>query len=448
MRLCLIGTSHRLAPVALRERLAFSASDLRTALEAVHEHRVDPVIAGGQLAILSTCNRTELYFAPIADEIATDAYTDADVWRALLDFLARSRGLSSAGVDPWLYRKSGVDAVRHLCEVASGLDSMVVGEAEILGQVAAARDAAAEADTLGHLLTATFRSALRAGRRARAETGICRQPASVSSEAVALIRHEAVPFAGKRILIVGAGRMARRAGDVLRNEGAENVSVVSRTWSHVEEFADRLGATAVPWCGLEKALGESDVVLCATSAPHPVLTVELVRHAIEGRLGDSALLLIDTALPRDIEPGVRDLPGARLFDLDDLQARLREHLETRRQEAPAVQAIVSEEIETFEAWWRGTALRPVLAGMRERAEVIRQAEFDRMLSHLPELPDEARRQVEHLSRALVNRLLHEPTTRLREESDPARRGAYAEAARHLFGLNPSVSIPDAADGLS
>jgi glutamyl-tRNA reductase len=444
MRLFLLGTSHRLAPVALRERLAYSDSDLRSALEAVHEHRAEPAIAGGEMVILSTCNRAEIYFAPAADDARLGGFDETEIWEALLRFLARTRGLTLPGIEPWLYRKAGTEAVRHLCEVAAGLDSMVVGEAEILGQVGAARDTAAKAGTLGHLLAAAFRSALRAGRRARVETDICRQPASVSSEAVALIRSEAGPLDGRCVLIVGAGQMARRAGEVLRDEGARNLSVVSRTWAHVEELADRLGATPLPWCAFESALAESDVVLCATSAPHPVLTTELVRHALAMRPKTDPLLLIDTALPRDIEPEVRALPGVQLFDLDDLQARLRKNLETRRQEAPAVGAIVDEELVAFESWWRGTALRPVLAGMRQQAELIRRQEFDRLLSRNPGLPDDTRRQVEHLSHALVNKLLHEPTIRLRDEIDPARRGTYTEVARHLFGLGEPVAVPDMA----
>jgi glutamyl-tRNA reductase len=237
--------------------------------------------------------------------------------------------------------------------------------------------------------------------------------------------------------------MARRAGEALRAQGATDLAVVSRTWAHVEGLASGLDAAAIPWCELEQAVGRSDVVLCCTSAPHAVLTEELVRAACATRAGRGPLTLIDSAVPRDIDPRVRELPGVQLYDLDDLQARLRENLAQRQLETPGAAAIVTEEVQGFEDWWRGSALRPLLAAMRERAETIRRGEFERLLKKAPGLPEEARRQIEHLSRALVNKLLHEPTARLRRESDPARRGAYAEAARHLFGVaGPDVVLSD------
>ena len=438
--ICVLGTSHRLAPVAVRERLAFSTADLHSALERLRAETESP-LSGAELVILSTCNRTELYLAPRSNEGRAPEELQIEPWEALIRFLAGARGVDPEEIASSLYRGTGVEAVRHLCRVAAGLDSMVLGEAEILGQVGTARDAAAEVGTLGHVLSAVFRSALRSGRRARAETAICRQPASVSSEIVSLIRAETGGLAGRQVLIVGTGRMARRAGEALREQGATDLAVVSRTWSHVERLATDLNATAVPWCDLERAVSQSDIVLCSTSAPHPILTEDLIRAALEGRAGSPPLVLIDSAVPRDIEPGVRSLAGVQLYDLDDLQARLRENLALRRQEAPGVEAIVAEEVDGFEEWWRGTALRPLLAAMRERAESIRRREFERLLSKTPGLPEEARRQVEHLSHALVNKLLHEPTVRLRAESDPALRGTFAEVARHLFGVaEPGAAI--------
>lgn len=437
--LYMLGTSHRESPVAFREQLAFSSSDLQTSLEVVREHRAGDVVAGAELAILSTCNRTELYFAPRAPAHREQARTDGEVWEALILFLARTRGLDSLAIEPWLYRRAGTEAVRHLCQVAAGLDSMVVGETEILGQVGRAQDAAAGSGTLGDLLAAAFRCALRAGRRARAETGISRRPASVSSETVALICDEAGPLAEQRILLVGTGRVARSAGEALRERGAVHLHVVSRTSKNAERLASDLDAMPVLWCDLANIIGESDVVLSATSAPHAVLTTSIVSSAITRRSADRPLLFIDAAVPRDIESEVGTLSGVRLFDFDDLQARIRGNLNTRRLESPQVEEIINQEVETFEEWQRGAALRPLLRAMRQRAEEIRLREFERLLRRVPDLPDDARREVEQLSRALVNKLLHEPTVRLREEADPALRGYYAQVASHLFAIGEPPS---------
>lgn len=434
MQILLLGASHRDAPVALRERLAYSASELRAALTALHRTEPPYPLAGSELVILSTCNRTELYLALPAVPARGHAACAEPPWDALIDFLARTRDLAPETFVPYIYRRTGVDVVRHACHVAAGLDSMVLGEAEVLGQVGAARGAAQEHGTLGPTLTAVFLRAIRAGRRARAETGICRNAASVSSEVVALIAEKLGSLAGRRILIMGSGHMARRAGEALRERGATDLCVVSRNLAHSGHLASELGASAVAWSDLEATLRQSDIVLCATSAPHVVIEKALVERACAERAPGLPLLLVDTAVPRDVEPEVRDLPGVRLFDIDDLGRRLQGNLSLRELEGPQVEKIIDEEVRTFEEWQRGTSLRPLLTALRQRAEAIRRSELERLLRRMPDLPHDARQQVEYLSHALVNKLLHEPTVRLRAESDPERLGAYARIAGHLFGV--------------
>lgn len=398
------------------------------------------------MLILSTCNRTELYLAAPAAAVRDSANAAEHLWDALIHFLASTRDLAPEAFVPHLYRGTGLDAVRHACRVAAGLDSMVLGEAEILGQVGDARGAAQGHGTLGPTLTAVFQRAIRAGRRARAETGICRNAASVSSEAVALIAEEVGSLAGRAILIIGSGHMARRAGESLRERGATELAVVSRSLAHASRLASEVEAKAVAWGDLEATLRRTEIVLAATSAPHIVVERALVERALAGRMPGLPLLLVDTAVPRDVDPDVRDLPGVRLFDLDDLGLRLRDHLTLRQLEEPQVEKIIEEEVATFEEWQRAASLRPLLIALRQRAEEIRCHELERLLRRVPDLPEQTRQQVEHLSHSLVNKLLHEPMVRLRGESDPDRLGAYASAARHLFGVAESSAEPIAETG--
>jgi glutamyl-tRNA reductase len=433
MPIILLGTSHESAPVALRERLAYSESDLRSALRSTLLGQSAGRLAGAELAIVSTCNRTELYLAPPPTSANGNGTASREYGDALVEFLAQTRLVDPEEFLPHLYRRNGLEALRHLCRVAAGLDSMVVGEAEVLGQVGEARDIALETGTLGPTLAAAFQHALRAGRRARHETGICRQAASVSSEAVALAERQVGSLSGRRILLVGTGEVTRRAGEVLRERGATDLAVTSRNPVHAEVLASSLRASVVAWEELEAGIRESEIVLSGTRAPHAVLAKDLVTRALAGRTAGT-LLLIDIAIPRDVDPEVRGLAGVRLFDLDDLGEQLRRNLDLRRLEVPSVEAIVDQEVEGFATWLQGLAVRPLVTAMRQRAEEIRQVELERLLRRMPHLSADARRQVEQLSHSLVNKLLHEPTVRLRTESDPARRGVYAEAASHLFGV--------------
>jgi glutamyl-tRNA reductase len=427
MPITCVGLSHHTAPLAVRERLAFGREEAVSALTQVHEPELRS--AGiAELTIVSTCNRTELYAA------APDpTFRFTDVPDLLTDFLLRSRSLSPSAVSPCLYSHASTEAVRHLCRVSAGLDSMILGEAEVLGQVATAHEWAMQAGAAGPILEAAFRTAVRAGRRARAETGICRTPMSAASEAVRLVR-EFAP-AGSAVLIVGTGDLARVLGEVLRSKGFANLEVIGRTTEHAQGMAEAIGATARPWHGLRDALRGADVVLTTTAAPHALITLELVRSALEGRAPDRGLTFVDLAVPRDVEPPVGDLPGVKLYNLDALQQRLHGNLGSRHQEVPLVEAIIEEEVTLFQAWRQGAELRPVLAAMHTRGEEIRRQETERVLRRLGGTDPEVRRQIEALSKALVAKLLHEPSARLRTEMDPTRSRQYAGAVRDLFGLD-------------
>jgi glutamyl-tRNA reductase len=427
MPITCVGLSHHTAPLAVRERLAFEREEARSALR---QSRTPELRSAGiaELSLVSTCNRTELYAA------APDpAFRFAAVPELLTEFLLRSRGLGRDEVGASLYTHAGTAAVRHLCRVASGLDSMILGEAEVLGQIATAHETAIQAGAAGPILEAAFRTAVRAGRRARAETGICRHPMSAASEAVHLVR-ELAP-ASAAVLIVGTGGLARLLGEVLRSKGFAKLSVIGRTVEHAEAVATAIGAAARPWDELGDALGEADVVLTSTAAAHPVISRELMQSVLPARTPDRVLTFVDLAVPRDVDPPVADLPGVRLYNLDTLQHRLDANLADRHQEIPLVEALIEEELALFQAWLHGAELRPVLAAIHTRGEEIRRQETERALRRLQGNDPEVRRQIEALSKALVAKLLHEPSARLRTETDPARSRLYVAAVRDLFGLD-------------
>lgn len=410
MPLACTGINHRTASVALRERLALGPVAQRRVL---HTSRAAET-PFGELAILSTCNRTEVYAAPV------------EASAALLELLAGIAGVPAAALQPHTYQETGVDAVRRLCRVAAGLDSMVLGESEIQGQVAAALRIAEDAGTAGPVLTAAFRAAAQAGRRARAETDIGHLPTSVSSEAIRLLRDVAGPLDRLAVLLVGTGKMGRKAGQSLRRATAR-LTVVSRTAAHAQELALHCDAAALGWHELPDAVARADAIICSTGAPHAVVSCDLVRGAIAGGPARRRIF-IDIAVPRDVEPEVRDLQGCELYDLDALQQRLAGNLAVRRQEVPAALAIVEQEVERFDAWARHQTVRPLLLEIRARGEAIRQREVARALRRLGPASPELTALLDEFSRSLVNKLLHEPTRRLPTVDDP-------DVARALFGLD-------------
>lgn len=431
MPLACTGINHRTAPLSLRERLALGPEAQRDVLRAPEVRELGSSAGLGELVILSTCNRTELYAAPV-----DGASHSGDLADSLLRLLAAISGLPLPMLRPHTYGDTGLEALRHLCRVAAGLDSMVVGESEVLGQVATAFETAASEGAAGPVLEAAFRAATRAGRRARTETGICRHPASVSSEAVRLLEEVAGDLERLAVLVVGTGKMGRLAGLALRGSGVRRLSVISRTAAHAEAVAqDWGGATALGWHDLEAAVRAADAILCSTGAPHAVVTRELVERAI-GPDGDGRRrCFVDIAVPRDVEQDVAQLPGIRVYDLDALQERLHDHLDLRRREIPAVERIVSEEVQHFETWRQGMTLRPLLTQMHARGETIRQREIERLRRRIGPLPPELAAELEAFSQSLVTKLLHEPTRRLRETRDPEQARTYSDVTRRLFGLD-------------
>jgi glutamyl-tRNA reductase len=388
MRLVLVGISHHHAPVELRERVALDrdrAAELAQRL--------------GEAVCLSTCNRTEVYV------VAEDA---EDAERRAVEALAELE----PDVEHALYRLRDHAAALHLFRVAGGLDSLVPGEGEILGQVRAAY----ESGTPALVLDRVFRQALHAGRKVRTQTAIGESPASVSSAAAALAEQVFGDLTGARIVLIGAGKVGEQASRNLRSRGAEIVLTANSKTERDQ---------------LEEQLARADVVVSSTSSPGYVLDAATVARVRTGR----QILFVDLAVPRDLDPAIHDLDGCYLFDIDDLEAIVSETLASRRSEAERAEALVAAEAQKFHEWHSALDVVPAIASLRARAEEIREGELRKAEAVLGRLDESQRRAVESLTGAIVNKLLHLPTVRMKQAAAAADGVIYAEAVRHLFGLD-------------
>jgi glutamyl-tRNA reductase len=311
---------------------------------------------------------------------------------------------------------------------------MILGESQILGQVMQAYQVAAAHGTAGPILSGLFRSAIRAGKRARTDTAISRNPATLSSVAVKLATQAAGDLAAQRVLVVGAGEMAELAVEALRARGVTDLTVINRTRTRAAQMAQRWGAQVLPFEQLAGALAQADLILTSTDAPNAVISADLMRTALERRR-ERPVVIIDIAVPRDVDPEVRRLPSVHYYDIDDLSASLNGALAERQQEVPRVEAIVAEETRAYLEWLNGLAVAPVIASLRAKAEALRRYEVEKTLRRLPQLDAAERRQIEALTEALMNKLLHAPIQRLKAESQHGSPDAYTATVRELFALN-------------
>ena len=409
MRVTLVGVSHHRAPLELRERVALGLSEARSVAASLADSAEEAVC-------LSTCNRTELY---VAHPESLDAGIDA---RARL--LEREPELEGA-----LYRLHDEAAALHLFRVAAGLDSLVPGEGEILGQVRTAF----EAGSTGPILDRLFRQALHAGRKVRAQTAIGESPSSVSAAAAALAQEVFGDLRGRRILLVGAGKVSEQAARNLLTRGAEIAFVANRSSVRAAELAGRFGAVPIALEAIEGELSSADVLVASTSASEFVLRREQVERTLRDRRG-RPFLLVDLAVPRDLDPEITKLEGCYLYDIDDLESVVADTLAGRRREAEAAEALVAEEAEEFRVWQASREVVPAIASLRALAEDIRRRELERAEARLGRLTDAERRAVESVTAQIVNKLLHMPTVRMKEAAAAADGVLYADAVRHLFGL--------------
>jgi glutamyl-tRNA reductase len=417
----LVGLSHRTSPLPVRESLAFAKERLPEALQRMRQE-------GGvsEAMILSTCNRVELY----------GRSEEEGGGGRLEEFLCAFHGRPRDEIAPYVYRLTGTDAVRHAFRVAASLESMVIGEPQILGQVKDAYHAAEAAGTLGSTLNALRNRSLAAAKRARTETGIGQNAVSVSYVAVELARKIFGHLRDKNVLLVGAGKMSELAARHLVRSGARATVLGGRTFEKAEELAAALGGQAAPFEALRAELATTDIVISGTGAPGIVIHREDVEHAraVRGGRHQRPLFLIDIAVPRDIDPAARKVGGVFLYDLDDLRSVAEANLRERHKEAAAAEGLVEKEVREFVEWHKSLDVVPILIELRRRADEIRQSELERARRRLGPLTPEQESALEAATSAIVNKLLHSPTILIKEI---ARNGYAAEQValiRKLLGL--------------
>jgi glutamyl-tRNA reductase len=422
MHLLLIGISHKTAPVELRERVDFHVRGINHALEALATRG-----STREAVVLSTCNRAELYVA--CDDITV---TRADV----VDFVGEFHGIERLVVAPHVYDVADLDAARHLFRVAAGLDSLVVGEPQILGQVKEAHTMAGEAHTAGPVLNRLFQASFAVGKRVRTETGLGSGAVSIGYAAVSLARKILGDLSGRSVVVIGAGEMGKLTARHMKSQGVQHVTIISRTMAHAARTAEAIGgATAAPWDDMDAALSAADIVITATGATAPILTKARVEAVMRSRR-NRPLFIIDIALPRDVEAAAGEIEQVFLYNIDDLQATVRENLARRASEVTRAETIVAEELNKFSAWLRARGAVPTIVALRQHCENIRRAELARLDYKLATLPeaDEARARVDEITRLMMEKLLLTPTEQLKSVGDAETVGAYTEALTRLFGL--------------
>lgn len=426
MHIVVVGVDHTTASIALRERLACSLRQVPHILRITQE-------VAQECILLSTCNRIELYAAvPEIDEGQTQ----------LLTILSTSRQVALSELEAHSYRYADEEAIAHLFGVTCGLYSLVPGEPQIQGQVAEALEIAQGGNYTGSMLSALFRAALVTGKRARSETSISRNAASVSHVAVQLARQIFPRLNDASVLLIGSGQMSELAARNLCDNGAKRLVIVNRTYDHAIDLAQRYGAVHRNFSELSTALIEADVAISSTRSPRAIISPELMQQVLAQRNGRE-LLLIDIALPRDVDPAVAMLPGMHLYNLDDLQTSVTEGIRLRMQEVQHVQAIIAEETAAFERWLRSLSVVSTISDLRSHVEALRQQELARIMRQLaPTLSEREAAAVQEFSNRLVNKLLHTPMLRLKEAAADGQGHTYSEALRYLFGLEEYTDETD------
>jgi glutamyl-tRNA reductase len=429
MHILVVGLSHRTAPLDLRERVDFQGrvdSALRALAGRGSTH---------EALVLSTCNRAELYAA--TDDLAA---ARAD----LIAFMGEFHGVERSALAAHVYDLADLDAARHLLRVSAGLDSLVVGEPQILGQVKEAHTLATGAQTVGPVLNRLFHASFAAGKRVRSETGLAAGAVSVSFAAVSLARKIFGDLKGRSVLVIGAGEMGKLTARHMKSQGVQQVTIVSRTMAHAARTAEAIGgASAAPWDEMDAVLAASDIVITATGAGTPILTRAHVESVMRPRR-DRPLFIIDIAVPRDVEPAAGEIEQVFLYNIDDLQATVQENLARRASEVLRAEAIVAEEVGRFAAWLRSRGAIPTVVALRQKFETVRRAELERLDFKLSALPPDARPEaracVDEITRLLIEKLLLTPTEQLKELGDQDTLAAYSEALTRLFGL-PAATDP-------
>ncbi|MDH3217292.1 MAG: glutamyl-tRNA reductase [Candidatus Krumholzibacteria bacterium] len=434
MSMIAVGMNHRTAPVDVREQFSLSGCGLAMALEelrkVMNENETDDGVAIREGLILSTCNRFEIY--AVAKERKHG-------WQVLRQYMQRLQGLPLDQVRPYLYQLEGPEALEHLMRVAAGLDSMVLGEPQILGQVGEAIMEARNAGTVGVALSEVAKRVLRVGKRARTETAIGKFTTSVSHAAVKLAQDRLGDLSQAYIVLIGAGEMATIAGRSFRERGATHMFVVNRTYSRSVQLAESIGARPQNWYHLPEALVRADLVVTTTNAPHTVIFAKDVAEILPKREG-RPLWFIDIALPRDVDPAVANMDYVTVNDIDDLRVVVDSSREQRQAAIPQIEQIISEELRHYYDWNQSRDVVPVVVDLRRRMQVLIEKETEVALRRVVTPEDKA--IVSQLAHRILHKILHEPTTRLKASVANGNGLAYADAIRELFALDDDRKEPD------
>jgi glutamyl-tRNA reductase len=414
-----IGLNHRTAPLELLERMTIADADLPKALHTLHSR---PHIT--EAVVLSTCNRTEVY-------AGVDRFHGA--YQDIRDALSELCHVLPEEFADHLYAHYDVDAVRHLFSVVSGLDSAVLGESEVLGQVRRSWEVAQTERVSGSALGTLFRHGLEVGKRVRTDTSIGRHTASVSHAAVQMASDRLGGLDGRRVLVLGAGEMGEGMIVALAASGVASVAIANRTWAKAVDLAARVGGRPLRMIDLPAELSSADLLLTSTGATSMIVESSDIAAVMEARAG-RPLLIVDIAVPRDVDPAAAQLDGVTLLDMDDLKAFADAGLRERRREVAAVTAIIDEELERFTTSSTVREVAPLIGSLHERAEEIRRRETDRYAARLAELDDRSRAAVEALTKGIVGKLLHDPTVRLKDAAGTTRGERLADSVRELFDL--------------
>ncbi len=422
MTIAFVGLNHKTAAVELREKTAFSAAEMPAALTALlHEPGVEEAV------ILSTCNRTEIY-ASINDR--------ADGFDILSGFLCSNRGIPARDLMPHLYTADDLDAATHLFNVVCSLDSMVLGEQQILGQVRSAYRMATESDATGKVLNHLFHQALSVGKGVRSETEISRNHVSISTVAVDLAKRFFDDIGKRTVLVLGAGEMSELTARYLAEQNVGSVIVANRTYERALALATELGGRASRFDDIEESLALADIVISSTAAPGYVIKPDMLQRAAHHRRGRS-LLLIDIAAPRDIDPACEDIDDVYLYSIDDLESIVRDNRAGREVAAVQAAGMVGDEVRQFADWLEVCDAAPTITELRGQADQIRDAELKRLFKHLGDVDDDERKSIEAMANAIVSKMLHKPIKAMRDGAGTPDGANRVRAVRDLFDMDES-----------
>jgi len=421
VQIVMIGCNHRTAPVEFRERVVFTPEQ---ALQAAEELRRQGILE--EAVVLSTCNRSELYGVP--------AEADMPVTEAMEKFFISFHGLPHTEWDSLLYRSAGSETVRHLFRVAAGIDSMLLGEAEILGQLRNAYTQALDHGATGPVLNRVFQGAIEVGKRVRAETEVGARPMSAALAGVKLAERVFGSLKGRAALILGAGPVAEQVVDHLRNRGIGSLRVVNRSFQNAEELASRVGGEAVAWESLERVLATPDVIVASVGGNSPVLSREQIERAIAAR-GGRPMFAVDLGVPRNVAAEAAGLYNFYLYNIDNLGEIVEQNKKAREAEIPRAEAIITEQLAKFEAWRAALEAGSIVDDLRGRFHKQRERLLREKLAEMPEVSPEERARIAHITEELIERMLDQPAQKLRHAGGMRGRLGAIDALRHLFGLD-------------